>query len=130
MHRKFMLFSVIIALFMLNSCAQQSQDSEIVNISASDLKAKIDAGENVLVLDVRTPEEFDGPLGHIEGAVLIPVDQLAARVGELAESKDKEVVVVCRSGNRSMAGTRIMLENNFKAVNMAGGMIAWNELNK
>ena len=130
MHRKFILFTVIVALFTLNSCAQQSQESEIVNISASDLKAKIDAGENVLVLDVRTPEEFDGPLGHIEGAVLIPVDQLAARIGELADSKDKEVVVVCRSGNRSRAGTRIMLENNFKAVNMAGGMIAWNELNK
>ena len=130
MHRKFMLFAFIIALFTLNSCAQQSQNSQIVNISAADLKAKIDAGENVLVLDVRTPEEFDGPLGHIEGAVLIPVDQLAGRVGELAESKDKEVVVVCRSGNRSRAGTQIMMENNFKAVNMAGGMIAWNELNK
>ncbi len=76
------------------------------------------------ILDVRQPEEWNE--GHIPNATLIPLDQLAQRVNELP--RDREIVVVCRSGNRSREGTLILLENGFKQVSsMAGGVLDWAE---
>jgi sulfur dioxygenase len=79
---------------------------------------------DVQVLDVREPDEFTGPLGHISGAMLIPLGQLAERAGELA--KDRPVVAVCRAGGRSAQATNILLQTGFKDVaNLAGGMLRW-----
>jgi len=83
---------------------------------------------DTIVLDVRTEEEFYGPLGHIEGATLIPIDELADRMNELSSVKDKTIYVVCRSGNRSGRGKDILNANNFTAVNVNGGMLAWDAL--
>ena len=58
---------------------------------------------DVQILDVREPDEFTGPLGHINGAVLIPLGDLGDRAGELA--KDKPIVAVCRAGSRSAQAT-------------------------
>ncbi|RCK74945.1 MAG: Sulfur carrier protein adenylyltransferase ThiF [Anaerolineae bacterium] len=78
--------------------------------------------QNAFILDVRQPEEWNE--GHIPNATLIPLDQLAQRVNELP--RDREIVVVCRSGNRSREGTLILLENGFKQVSsMAGGILDW-----
>lgn len=82
----------------------------------------------VVFVDVRTPEEFNGPLGHINGAILIPLNTLAEGMGKLEEYRDNEIIVYCRSGNRSQSGTRILIENGFNAVNMLGGIKAWNKL--
>jgi glyoxylase-like metal-dependent hydrolase (beta-lactamase superfamily II)/rhodanese-related sulfurtransferase len=78
----------------------------------------------VLILDVREPDEFTGPLGHIRGAVLIPLGALAARAGELAH--DRPIVAVCRAGGRSAQATFILREAGFNDVaNLAGGMLRW-----
>jgi rhodanese-related sulfurtransferase len=78
----------------------------------------------VQVLDVREPEEFTGPLGHIRGAKLIPLGQLAERIGEL--SKDKPMVAVCRAGGRSAQATLILQQAGFdKIANLPGGMLRW-----
>lgn len=78
----------------------------------------------VQVLDVREPHEFTGPLGHIEGAVLIPLAELAARQGELDPARP--VVVVCRSGARSARATLLLAQAGFgAAANLAGGMLRW-----
>jgi glyoxylase-like metal-dependent hydrolase (beta-lactamase superfamily II)/rhodanese-related sulfurtransferase len=78
----------------------------------------------VTVLDVREPSEWEGPLGHIRGAVLIPLGQLAARAAEL--SQDKPVVAVCRAGGRSAQATNILREAGFDRVaNLPGGMLRW-----
>jgi sulfur dioxygenase len=78
----------------------------------------------VQILDVREPDEFTGPLGHIEGAMLIPLGELAERVGELA--KDQPIVAVCRAGGRSAQATNILVQAGFKEVaNLAGGMLRW-----
>ena len=81
--------------------------------------------EKSIVLDVRTEEEFFGPLGHIDGAILIPIDELENRLNELEIYKEETIYVVCRSGNRSNFGKNILNENNFKAVNVDGGMLEW-----
>jgi sulfur dioxygenase len=78
----------------------------------------------VQILDVREPEEFIGPLGHIRGAVLIPLGDLAERAGELA--RDRPIVTVCRAGSRSAQATVILREAGFGDVaNLAGGMLRW-----
>ena len=78
-----------------------------------------------IVLDVRTEEEYFGPLGHINGAILIPIDQLENRLSELEIYKNDTIYVVCRSGNRSNFGKDILNANNFKAINIDGGLLAW-----
>ena len=76
------------------------------------------------ILDVREPDEFTGPLGHIRGAKLIPLGALAERAGELA--KDRPVVAVCRAGGRSAQATAILREAGFKDLaNLRGGMLRW-----
>ncbi|MBX3498458.1 MAG: MBL fold metallo-hydrolase [Alphaproteobacteria bacterium] len=80
--------------------------------------------DKVQVLDVREPEEFDGPLGHIPGAILIPLGQLKARTGELG--RDKPVVAVCRAGSRSAQAITILRAAGFNdTANLAGGMLRW-----
>ncbi|MDP2329090.1 MAG: MBL fold metallo-hydrolase [Reyranella sp.] len=78
----------------------------------------------VRVLDVREPSEFAGPLGHIRGATLIPLGELAARAPELP--KDRPVVAVCRAGSRSAHATAILQKAGFADVaNLPGGMLRW-----
>ncbi len=78
----------------------------------------------IQVLDVREPEEFNGPLGRIEGAKLIPLGELSTRLGEL--DKARPVVAVCRSGGRSAQATNILQQAGFARVaNLSGGMLRW-----
>jgi rhodanese-related sulfurtransferase len=74
------------------------------------------------ILDVREPDEWNE--SHIPGATLIPLGELASRVDEVPQ--DQEVVVVCRSGNRSQQGRDILLSAGFTDVtSMAGGVNQW-----
>jgi rhodanese-related sulfurtransferase len=78
----------------------------------------------IQVLDVREPVEFSDALGHIRGARLLPLSQLAARVGEL--DRQRPVVAVCRSGARSAQATVLLQKSGFEDVaNLAGGMLRW-----
>jgi len=76
------------------------------------------------ILDVRETDEFTGPLGHIKGAVLIPLGELTERAGELEPGRP--VVAVCRAGGRSAQATVILQKAGFKDVaNLTGGMLRW-----
>lgn len=78
----------------------------------------------VQILDVRDPEEYNGILGHIEDARLIPLNLLRDQLRNLA--KDRPVIAVCRSGGRSSRAVAILEDAGFKqAANLAGGMINW-----
>ena len=121
--------SVILAILIVSSYAfQDDANNDIPGISVEQVKAKIDSLEQILLLDVRTSEEYDGTMGHIEGSILIPLYELEDRLAELDEYQNREIIVICRSGNRSGIGTQILVENGYKALNMAGGMIAWNNM--
>jgi sulfur dioxygenase len=79
---------------------------------------------DVRIVDVREPTEFNGPLGHVPGAQLIPLGSLNARSAELA--KEKPIVVVCRSGARSAQATVLLGKAGFdKVANLSGGMLRW-----
>jgi rhodanese-related sulfurtransferase len=76
------------------------------------------------ILDVRETDEFDGPLGQIPGAKLIPLGDLAKRAEEL--DKDRPIVTVCRAGGRSAQATIILRRAGFSDLaNLAGGMLRW-----
>lgn len=78
----------------------------------------------VQIVDVREPVEFNGPLGHVPGARLVPLGNLMARVAEIA--KEKPVVTVCRSGARSAQASVMLGKAGFGQVaNLAGGMLRW-----
>ncbi|RKP53508.1 rhodanese-like domain-containing protein [Pararobbsia silviterrae] len=78
----------------------------------------------VQIVDVREPDEFDGPLGRIPGAQLIVLGELAERAGEI--DRNKPVVTVCRAGGRSAQATVILRQAGFDALaNLAGGMLRW-----
>jgi glyoxylase-like metal-dependent hydrolase (beta-lactamase superfamily II)/rhodanese-related sulfurtransferase len=79
---------------------------------------------DVYVVDVRNPGEFEGELGHIDGAQLVPLDGLRARASEIPT--DKPVVVVCQTGKRSALGAAILRKAGIARVaNLAGGMALW-----
>jgi len=80
--------------------------------------------DKVQIVDVRESSEFEGPMGHIPGAVLIPLGELAEGTEQL--SKDKPVVTVCRAGGRSAQATVILKRGGFTDIaNMVGGMLLW-----
>jgi rhodanese-related sulfurtransferase len=79
---------------------------------------------DLLIVDVREPEEFQGPLGRIPGARLIPLARLADEAGTLA--RDRPIVTVCRAGGRSAQATVILQRAGFSEfANLAGGMLRW-----
>ncbi|MGG3560989.1 rhodanese-like domain-containing protein [Neobacillus rhizosphaerae] len=109
-------FFLLVAVF-LTGCS----GGNYKNISANEAKGMIDEGK-VIVLDVRTPEEYNS--GHIPDAELVPLQVLDGMSSEL--KKDKSYLIVCRSGNRSQQASEILAEKGFKDIyNMSGGMNSW-----
>ena len=79
---------------------------------------------NPLLLDVRTRGEYNN--GHIENALLIPVQELQKRVGELSEYKHSDILIYCATGNRSTVASKILVDKGFKRItNMRYGIYQW-----
>ena len=96
--------------------------SSAAGVKAEDVQLWLQATQpQPFVLDVRQPDEYRA--GHIRGAQLIPLHELQQRAGELP--RDRKIVCVCRSGNRSSSAARLLAPLGFDVVNMDGGMIAW-----
>ena len=96
------------------------------NITVEELKRRLDAGEKLNIIDVREPHEkadFD------IGGVLIPLGQvLSMQIDEIEDLKDKEVIVYCRSGNRSGQACMFLDAMGFNNTrNLVGGILAWQE---
>jgi rhodanese-related sulfurtransferase len=79
-----------------------------------------DSAKHAFLLDVREPMEL--AVESVPGTVNIPVGQLRARLAELP--RDREIYVICRSGQRAYLATRILLQNGYKAKNVSGGMLS------
>src|ERR1700688_2981410 len=95
----------------------------IPQITVEELKRKLDAKEDIFVLDVREPHEY---LIANLGAPQIPVGEVERRIGELAAQKNREIVVHCRSGARSQKAALVLKQAGFTNVsNLAGGILAW-----
>lgn len=91
------------------------------SLNVSELSEKLKSDKQTIVIDVRQPEEYRE--GHIAGSKLIPLGELAKRVNELP--KNKEIICVCASGSRSHSATKMLIDAGFTAINMNGGIFAW-----
>jgi rhodanese-related sulfurtransferase len=111
---------VVGIVWVLQQNDGQASNAAANEISVAEAFAKYEQG--VFLLDVRDQEEWDS--FHAPDTTLIPLDQLPDRVNELP--KDQEIVVICRSGNRSQEGRDILLKAGFTNVSsMAGGLNEW-----
>jgi len=118
---------VIVCLGALVSSGAIADVADIKPEALLDRAKKMD--ESFVILDVRTPEEF--AQGHVPGAINIPHDKLADRIGELMRDKNKDVVLYCRSGKRAGMAAETLKANGFaKLLHLEGDIQKWTEANK
>lgn len=125
-HRNWLLIGATVLIIIILTAAmllmrpEQSATTTSAEISVEQAYKKYQAG--TFILDVRQPEEWAEY--HIPNTTLIPLDQLEARLNELPT--DREIIVVCRSGNRSQSGRDILRKAGFtQSTSMAGGVKQW-----
>jgi len=95
-------------------------------IDIDTLKQRIDAAEDILLLDVRTEKDYMGEQGHINGSVLIPVEELEQRLDELKDYREKPVITICRTDRKSAKAAQTLLQKGFTDVHIAKmGMTDW-----
>ena len=93
----------------------------VPQLSVKDLKKRIDAGEDVYILDVREPFEYQ--IANI-GGHLIPQNEVALRLNEI--DRNREIIVQCKVGGRSQKIAELLKQNGYeRVVNLAGGILAW-----
>ena len=128
-----LLAVVVLTLGLLVACGgQETAAPAVEEIDLTTLADSVDAATvnavkdnpGVFLIDVREPDEYAA--GHIPGITLIPMGEVAARLAELP--RDKEIIVTCRTGNRSGQVADLLREQGFTNVhNMTGGIVAWEE---
>jgi len=102
-------------------------------IEPTELKKKIDNHEDIFILDVRTPQEYESwrlSYDSHQNPKLIPVDRLFQNDSNLLKEipKDKEIVTVCSHGNRSMMAARLLNQLGYNVKSVRGGMASWNRV--
>ncbi|MCL7414553.1 MAG: rhodanese-like domain-containing protein [ANME-2 cluster archaeon] len=112
---------LLLSISVLGCLSVFTEDIEYTNVEVDEAKIMVDSGEYFL-LDVRTQEEYDA--GHIEGAVLIPYDELPDRLDEVPN--DLPILVYCRTARRSAIASTTLTDNGYPDVyNMLGGIVDW-----
>jgi uncharacterized membrane protein YdjX (TVP38/TMEM64 family)/rhodanese-related sulfurtransferase len=97
-------------------------------IEVDELAGRLKGAGDVAVIDVRGPDEFTGPLGHIATASNMPVGELPKRLGEIATLKKSAVIVVCRTDKRSVKAAALLRDAGVRDVEvLRGGMERWNQ---
>ena len=114
----------LLIVIVLSGCTATKEENKIMynKITAEEAKEMIDTQE-VIILDVRTQEEFKEK--HIEGALLIPDYELANVAKSKLPDKNKKILVYCRSGNRSKSAARLLIDMGYTDVYDFGGIINW-----
>ena len=95
-------------------------------LNITNLKQRMDEGEDILLLDVRTAEDYNGEQGHVAGSTLLPLEELEQRIDELNDYYEKTVVTICRTDRKSAKAAQILAEKGFADVHVAKmGMTDW-----
>lgn len=102
--------------------------NQVRQLAADEVETMLASATPPLLLDVREPNEYFGELGHIAGSMLIPLRELATRVGEIEQHRGRAVIAVCRSGVRSTTAAAMLYGLGFERVyNLRDGMVDWND---
>jgi rhodanese-related sulfurtransferase len=112
---------VVLVLYLIASSAGGGSSNGLARDVSTEEAYQMYQQNDTFVVDVRTQEEWNEY--HVPNTNLIPLDQLPSRLNEVP--KDKEILVVCRSGNRSQQGRDILLQANYNATSMTGGLKEW-----
>ena len=129
---KLKLFLMLALLALVTACSSAAEPSPVSVVEEIELGPEVDVHtaaavqnrDDVVLIDVREQWEYDE--GHIPNITLIPMGEITNRLDEIP--RDKEVIVTCRSGNRSGQVTEFLRQNGFENVhNMQGGIVAWQQ---
>jgi rhodanese-related sulfurtransferase len=123
--KNLLIIMLVILVLSLAGCTSKDKTSSAIIEKITSTKAKdmMDQNESIIVLDVRTEEEYN--TGHIQGAILIPDDEIEEKVEDIIKDKAATILVYCRSGRRSEAASIILNELGYTNIYDFGGIIDW-----
>ncbi len=127
--KKVLLAVILFALLLASGCGTDGKsdtepgEATVVSITAEEAKAKMDSDDSIILLDVRTPEEYRE--GHIPGAKLLPVNDIEAKAETEIPEKSATYIVYCRSGSRSAAASAQLVEMGYENIYDLGGINDW-----
>ena len=124
---KLMMIILVVAAMMAIAVIyfRNSQSSEIVSVTPKEASAMLSSDTSIVLLDVRTPDEYRSETGHLPNAILMPIQELESRSAELEKVKEKTILVYCRSGHRSLHAAEILSKRGYKTINLEGGILQW-----
>ncbi len=115
-------------------CGMDMVDRQIVEhpkdyriVAPRDALTKIKADGTIVLLDVRSKSEYNDELGHLDHSILIPIDELEARAGELEQSRSRTIFVYCSHGIRSARAAKLLTKDGFSVFSIMGGLTKWNQ---
>lgn len=120
---------LVLALALtLSGCATTDEPSgekapNVVNLTAEEGKAMMEEDPAIILVDVKTQEEYTEE--HIPGALLVPVEELESLAPDLISDKEATYIVYCRSGNRSATAAQLLIDLGYKNIYDMGGIIDW-----
>jgi rhodanese-related sulfurtransferase len=126
--------SLLVLAFFLAACSGPTNTpapsntgdtaaAQYLKITAEEAKSIMDDGSPFILLDVRTPEEFAA--GHIEGALLIPDNEIASRAAAELPDKDARILLYCRTGIRAAGAANALISMGYTGVYDMGGIVDW-----
>jgi len=124
------MVAILLVVFMATRHVVPRLVAGVPFLDPQTVQQRVTAGEDVVIMDVRTPGEFNGSLGHVPGAVNVPLGELAQRLAAGAEELDGlkglPLFVICKTANRSPSAARMLRGRGFTNVAVIkGGMSAW-----
>lgn len=124
--RKILLALLLTATMLMAGCTGDG-DGEWSRVGASDFANMLNDDSTIFLLDVRTQYEWEED-GHIDGATLIPHDQIDAQKDDLPADKDTPILLYCRSGNRSQTAAKSLLDLGYTNVtDLNSGITGWKD---
>lgn len=121
--KQLLLLALVIALGAAVIKLYTRHDAGFRRLSAQEAKARLDSGDPLVLLDVRTREEFGA--GHIPGALCLPAESIGAQATAELPDKDAELLLYCRSGRRSAMAAKKLVKLGYTNVCDFGGILDW-----
>jgi rhodanese-related sulfurtransferase len=124
--KSFFWIAVILAAFFAGCSAAKDAGMDVPTITPAESYKILGHDTAFVFLDVRTPAEYSSATGHLEGAILIPVDSLEHHIARLQPYRSRTIIAYCRAGVRSARAQKILAQSGYRALSMAGGITRWN----
>lgn len=122
-HKNKFIFCLIMSIILLGGCAKEGEKAMYKQISQDEAKQIMDEEQDVMILDVRTEEEYAE--GHIPDAICIPNETIDENVSALLTDENQTILVYCRSGNRSKQAAQKLANLGYTDIREFGGITTW-----